>query len=435
MGFFKDFKDDFSEAVGELMPDDDDLGEKDEFDALSDELDTDIDIEKEMKKIDSLLSDVSTGFDADEKEDKFDADQYTVAKKEPGMPELEFPKFEIPGLNAPSAGMNQPETEKKEEENAAPAAPEAAFDSVNVTEIKELEDISTENKIEDIEKTTDEKAEEKSDAVGADPVTAESALASAVSGADLNVSETVVRPIESVSAPEVRPKSALETLMRKEKPAAPQPAMKSDPVIKEAAGGNIPVREPVIIKKTEVSKMDTMESITSAEDYTPSQRGSSVTDELDSAVRTDENTIITSGTRINGNVDSTGSLEIQGNVHGDVKCNGKLTITGVLIGNSSSAEFFADTSKIEGEVMSTGTVKIGMGSVIIGNITATSAVIAGAVKGDIDVQGPVVIDSSAVIVGNIKSKSVQINNGAVIEGFCSQCYSDIDMDSLFEKEK
>ena len=61
--------------------------------------------------------------------------------------------------------------------------------------------------------------------------------------------------------------------------------------------------------------------------------------------------------------------------------------------------------------------------------------IAGAVKGDIDVQGPVVVDTSAVIMGNIKSRSVQINNGAVIEGFCSQCYSDVDVESLFAKNK
>ena len=110
-------------------------------------------------------------------------------------------------------------------------------------------------------------------------------------------------------------------------------------------------------------------------------------------------------------------------------------MTGTIKGNSSSSEVFSDAAKIEGEIMSTGTVKIGLGSVVVGNISATSAVIAGAVKGDIDVQGPVVVDTSAVIVGNIKSRSVQINNGAVIEGFCSQCYADIDVDSLFGENK
>ncbi len=62
----------------------------------------------------------------------------------------------------------------------------------------------------------------------------------------------------------------------------------------------------------------------------------------------------------------------------------------------NASEFFADVAKVEGEIASTGTVKIGAGSVIIGNISAASAVIAGAVKGDIDVQGPVVVDTSAV---------------------------------------
>lgn len=150
---------------------------------------------------------------------------------------------------------------------------------------------------------------------------------------------------------------------------------------------------------------------------------------------TDETTVITEGTNINGDINADGSIDIRGRIGGNVTCNGKLVITGILEGNSNSSEFFADAAKIEGEVNSTGTVKIGIGSVVIGNITASSAVIAGAIKGDIDVQGPVVVDTSAVIMGNIKSRSVQINNGAVIEGFCSQCYADIDVKGLFEEKR
>jgi cytoskeletal protein CcmA (bactofilin family) len=146
----------------------------------------------------------------------------------------------------------------------------------------------------------------------------------------------------------------------------------------------------------------------------------------------DEVSVITASTMLTGDLQSSGSFEIQGTINGNITCNGKITVTGTVNGNTSSAEFFADVAKIEGEVVTTGTVKVGTGSVIIGNISASSAVIAGAVKGDIDVQGPVVVDTSAVIMGNIKSRSVQINNGAVIEGFCSQCYADIDVQGLFE---
>lgn len=146
----------------------------------------------------------------------------------------------------------------------------------------------------------------------------------------------------------------------------------------------------------------------------------------------DETSVITASTAFTGNIATTGSLDVQGTITGNVSCSGKLVVTGVINGNSAASEFFADVAKVEGEVISTGAVKIGAGSVIIGNITASSAVIAGAVKGDIDVQGPVIVDTSAVIMGNIKSRSVQINNGAVIEGFCSQCYADIDVQGLFE---
>lgn len=145
----------------------------------------------------------------------------------------------------------------------------------------------------------------------------------------------------------------------------------------------------------------------------------------------DENAVITSGMTITGDLESTGSIVVEGRINGNVRCSGKLTVSGLLNGNCASAEFFADSARIEGEINANGTVKIGAGSVVIGNISASSAVIAGAVKGDIDVQGPVVVDTSAVVMGNVKSRSVQINNGAVIEGFCSQAYSDVDVSNAF----
>jgi len=43
-----------------------------------------------------------------------------------------------------------------------------------------------------------------------------------------------------------------------------------------------------------------------------------------------------------------------------------------------------------------------------------------------------VIDSTAIIKGNIKAKSVQVNNGAVIDGYCSLAYADVDLDNIFE---
>lgn len=149
----------------------------------------------------------------------------------------------------------------------------------------------------------------------------------------------------------------------------------------------------------------------------------------------DEVSNITAGMVINGDITSQGSLELVGAVHGNINIAGKMSITGVIEGNSQAAEVYAESAKITGEVRSLGTVKVGQETVIIGNIYATSAVIAGAVKGDIDVHGPVILDTTAIVMGNIKSKSVQINNGAVIEGMCSQCYADVNPTSFFDEIK
>ena len=149
----------------------------------------------------------------------------------------------------------------------------------------------------------------------------------------------------------------------------------------------------------------------------------------------DEVGSITAGMTINGNLASEGSLDIFGTVIGDINIKGKLNISGNITGNSNAAEIFADSAKITGEVVSLGAVKVGQESVILGNISATSAVIAGAVKGNIDVHGPVILDTSAIVMGDIKSKSVQINNGAVIEGHCSQCYAEVSPTSFFEDFK
>lgn len=153
---------------------------------------------------------------------------------------------------------------------------------------------------------------------------------------------------------------------------------------------------------------------------------------LNEEVSSDEVGLIPSGMMITGDITTGGALDLKGTVFGNIEIGGKLNVAGSIQGNATATEVYAQSAKITGDVTSLSSVKIGHSSVVIGNIIAKSAVIAGAVKGDIDVQGPVILDSSAIVMGNIKSKSVQINNGAVIEGMCSQCYADVNPSSFFE---
>ena len=201
-----------------------------------------------------------------------------------------------------------------------------------------------------------------------------------------------------------------------------------------------PVAEAVEEPAAQVETIEVPEEVPAEENNKPSQETRREEKKMEMEMElqgnaSDETAMVTCGMTITGDIVSGGSLELMGNVVGNIEVLGKLNVTGGIQGNSKAAEIYAEGARINGEINSAGSVKIGQSSVVIGNIFANSAVVAGAVKGDIDVHGPVVLDTSAIVMGNIKSKSVQINNGAVIEGMCSQCYADVNPTSFFEEIK
>jgi len=146
---------------------------------------------------------------------------------------------------------------------------------------------------------------------------------------------------------------------------------------------------------------------------------------------TDELGVVTANMTVKGDMSSTGSLDVMGAVYGNIKVLGELNISGVVNGNCEAGNIVATNCDVIGDLISSGPIKVGSNAIVRGNIIATSAVISGAVKGDIDVHGPVILDSTAIIMGNIKSKAVQINNGAAIEGMCSQCYAEVSPAAFF----
>jgi len=145
-------------------------------------------------------------------------------------------------------------------------------------------------------------------------------------------------------------------------------------------------------------------------------------------------TVITKNTIIAGNISTVDNMEIYGAVRGDVECKGSLSIFGEVAGNATAVNICINTTKFEGDLISEGCVEVAEGTVVIGNITASSALISGAVKGEIDVCGPVILESSAVVKGNIKGKTVKIDDGAILQGFCELSHADKDIDNFFEPE-
>lgn len=360
MGFFQDLKEDLSQAVGELLPEEEMTGQQE----------ADVDVEEDAG-VDAALKEVEEALAAefDEKPDASVGDVQTEVEE------------------AVSEAVLGQQAEKEAEE--AVEQPQAESDK----ETEAVSDEAISDEAVSTQETEPKKEEPQSAGKSASQPVVEAAAAQIASIAGMVAKDETAEPALSIAEYEEREEQPVEELFD-----AIQNVEEEESDIEKEVG-----------KVVEKQKMNL----------------------ADEAVA-DETAIITAGMEITGDIVSKGSMDIQGSIKGNLEILGKLNISGKITGDSKAAEVFADSAKITGKIVAEGTVKIGENSVVIGNIEATSAVIAGAVKGDLDVHGPVILDTSAIVMGNIKSKSVQINNGAVIEGMCSQCYAEVNPTSFFD---
>jgi cytoskeletal protein CcmA (bactofilin family) len=96
--------------------------------------------------------------------------------------------------------------------------------------------------------------------------------------------------------------------------------------------------------------------------------------------------VIGKGTTIEGNIDTSGNIRIEGKVIGNIKSRAKIAL--------------------------------GSGSQVDGNISAQNADIEGHVKGKIEILELLVLKATAVITGDISTGKLVIEPGATFNGSC-----------------
>lgn len=96
-----------------------------------------------------------------------------------------------------------------------------------------------------------------------------------------------------------------------------------------------------------------------------------------------------------------------------------------FIGKGMSIEgslTFEETVRIDGsfkgEITATGTLVVGDGGFIEGNITAGSAIITGTIKGNLSASVKVELRRPAKFTGEIKTPTLIIDEGVVFDGSC-----------------
>lgn len=415
MGFFQNLKDDLTSTI-------DDIAIKEEQGAAPSDTQSLLDLLKSEEFVEAINADEKEDDDSDEIKNVSDNSASEIEKQADAM---------LLGLEEVAAVAEVEETVEEVSEATEEVVEEVVEELAEVVEetseaidesVEESEEVAEETTAEIAEETTDEVLEDDGDSID---VLAEASLDDTL--------EDIMESAEEVTK-ESSVRDALNSLRNASLRYEQQ--LKNQDVDgmflfanEEAEEDNelevITEEVEEVAEETAIVKEETAE-ITEEISISP------VIDEPYKGV-SEEVAVIATGMVINGDVSSDGNMELLGTINGNINIAGKLSVSGKVNGNIKANDIFVDGAELEGNIETAESVKIGNGSVIIGNIKSAAAIVAGAVKGDIDVKGPVILDSSAIIMGNIKSMSVQINNGAVVEGMCSQCYAQVNPTDFFKE--
>ena len=101
---------------------------------------------------------------------------------------------------------------------------------------------------------------------------------------------------------------------------------------------------------------------------------------------TNSTNVIGKGTVLDGNIETSGNIRIEGRINGSIKSKSK-----IALGHSSHVD---------------------------GNITAQNADFEGTVKGKIDISEILVLKATAVVHGDISTGKLVVEPGAVFNGSC-----------------
>lgn len=113
-------------------------------------------------------------------------------------------------------------------------------------------------------------------------------------------------------------------------------------------------------------------------------------------------TIIGEHTTIIGNIESDGSVKVEGRVEGDIKAAGDVTTL--------------------------------VNAVIIGNIWCENMILAGTVTGNIYAKNNLHLESTARLKGDVEIHSLVTDEGAVFEGSCKMTAAPSDADKSIKNK-
>ncbi|MGN0653835.1 MAG: polymer-forming cytoskeletal protein [Oscillospiraceae bacterium] len=146
---------------------------------------------------------------------------------------------------------------------------------------------------------------------------------------------------------------------------------------------------------------------------------------------TEETTVISRNTIVDGNIRSFANVNIEGSVKGDVQITKNANLSGKVVGDLECNNATMLGSSMQGNVTSKGQVKMDRDSLLLGDINAQYLDINGKVKGNVEISGKAEFKTDAIIFGNINASTITVLDGATIQGFVNTTFLQESAGNIF----
>ena len=147
---------------------------------------------------------------------------------------------------------------------------------------------------------------------------------------------------------------------------------------------------------------------------------------------TEETTVISKNTVIDGNIRSLANMQIDGNIKGNVETTRNLDMSGKIIGDITCNNAGMNSAAMQGNMALKGRLRMDRDTILIGDLSSQYADINGRIRGKLDIVGKAELKRDAIVFGDINASTIAVTDGAIIQGYVNTTFlSKEDSRSVF----
>ena len=137
---------------------------------------------------------------------------------------------------------------------------------------------------------------------------------------------------------------------------------------------------------------------------------------------TEELSVISKNTNIEGNIRSLANLHIDGNIKGNVETTRNVEMAGKIVGDITCNNAGMNSAAMQGNISLKGRMKMDRDTILIGDVSSQYADINGRIRGKLDIVGKAELKRDAIVFGDINASTIAVTDGAIIQGYVNTTF-------------